>query len=69
MNAMVATSDPIPFRAGEWQNDETLPESTARRSSVGGVVQRARGRRCEACGEDISSRPISHTLCYECYRG
>jgi len=67
MNAMVATADPIPFRAGEWQNDETLPESTARRSSVGNVVQRARGRRCVGCGDDISDRPWNHSVCLDCY--
>lgn len=28
----------------------------------------ARKRRCQKCGADISSHPIDHFLCYECWR-
>ena len=41
------------------EHEEALTEKASKRS---------RGRQCKGCGDDISDRPLNHSVCLNCYR-
>ena len=40
------------------EHEEALTEKASKRS---------RGRQCKGCGDDISDRPLNHSVCLDCY--